>query len=41
MAKYFYEEVSGKLTDLPAGARVTDVVIWETDTAMAKYRPGA
>ena len=41
MAKYFYDEVSGQLRDLPAGARVTDVVIWETDTAMAKYRPGS
>jgi 6-pyruvoyltetrahydropterin/6-carboxytetrahydropterin synthase len=40
MAKYFYDEVSGNLKDLPAGARVTDVVIWETDTAMAKYSPG-
>jgi 6-pyruvoyltetrahydropterin/6-carboxytetrahydropterin synthase len=41
MAKYFYDEVSGQLTGLPAGARVTDVVVWETDTAMAKYCPEA
>jgi 6-pyruvoyltetrahydropterin/6-carboxytetrahydropterin synthase len=41
MAKYFYDEVSGQLKGLPAGARVTDVVIWETDTAMAKYHPGS
>jgi 6-pyruvoyltetrahydropterin/6-carboxytetrahydropterin synthase len=40
MAKYFYEEISGQLTGLPKGARVSDVVVWETDTAMAKYRPG-
>lgn len=40
MAKYFYDEVTGKLKDLPLGARVTDVVVWETDTAMAKYCPG-
>ena len=40
MAKYFFDEISGNLNDLPLGARVTDVVIWETDTAMAKYRPG-
>jgi 6-pyruvoyltetrahydropterin/6-carboxytetrahydropterin synthase len=40
MAKYFYDEVSGKLKDLPPGAKVTDVIIWETDTSMAKYRPG-
>jgi 6-pyruvoyltetrahydropterin/6-carboxytetrahydropterin synthase len=41
MAKYFYDEVSGKLMGLPPGARVTDVVVWETDTAMARYRPGS
>lgn len=39
MAKYFYDELSGKLGDLPPGARVSDVIVWETDTAMAKYRP--
>ena len=37
MAKYFYEQVAGKLTGMPAGAGVKDVVIWETDTAMARY----
>jgi 6-pyruvoyltetrahydropterin/6-carboxytetrahydropterin synthase len=41
MAKYFYDEVTGQLTELPGGARVTDIVIWETDTARARYRPGA
>jgi 6-pyruvoyltetrahydropterin/6-carboxytetrahydropterin synthase len=41
MAKYFYDQISGNLKDLPPGARVSDVVVWETDTAMAKYRPGA
>jgi 6-pyruvoyltetrahydropterin/6-carboxytetrahydropterin synthase len=41
MAKYFYDEVSGKLMGLPPGAKVTDVVVWETDTAMARYRPGS
>ena len=40
MAKYFYDEVSRGLKALPAGARITDVVIWETDTASAQYRPG-
>ncbi|HTZ46901.1 MAG TPA: 6-carboxytetrahydropterin synthase QueD [Verrucomicrobiae bacterium] len=40
MAKYFYEEISGNLKGLPPGARVSNVVVWETDTAMAKYRPG-
>jgi 6-pyruvoyltetrahydropterin/6-carboxytetrahydropterin synthase len=40
MAKYFYDQVSGELKGLPPGARVTDVIVWETDTAMAKYCPG-
>jgi 6-pyruvoyltetrahydropterin/6-carboxytetrahydropterin synthase len=39
MAKYFYDELAGKLKDLPPGAKVSDVIVWETDTAMAKYRP--
>jgi 6-pyruvoyltetrahydropterin/6-carboxytetrahydropterin synthase len=41
IAKYFYDEISGQLKGLPPGARVSDVVVWETDTAMAKYRPSA
>ena len=40
MAKYFYDVVSGQLKGLPPGVRVTDEVVRETDTAMAKYRPG-
>jgi 6-pyruvoyltetrahydropterin/6-carboxytetrahydropterin synthase len=39
MAKYFYDEVTRQLTDLPAGARVTDTIVWETDTTSAQYRP--
>jgi 6-pyruvoyltetrahydropterin/6-carboxytetrahydropterin synthase len=39
MAKYFYDEVTSQLKRLPDGARVTDIVIWETDTASARYRP--
>jgi len=39
MAKYFYDEVTGQLKGLPGGAHVTDIVIWETDTASARYRP--
>jgi 6-pyruvoyltetrahydropterin/6-carboxytetrahydropterin synthase len=41
MAKYFYDEVSRKLKDLPPGAKVIDVIVWETDTSMAKYSPGS
>ena len=41
IAKYFYDEVGGELKGLPPGTRLSDVVVWETDTAMAKYRPSA
>src|ERR1700730_3916837 len=41
LAKYFYEEVISKGKELQQGARVTDAVIWETDTAFARYRPAA
>lgn len=41
LAKYFYDEVSRELKELPAGARITDIVVWETDTASARYRPEA
>ncbi|MBZ5701391.1 MAG: 6-carboxytetrahydropterin synthase QueD [Acidobacteriia bacterium] len=41
MAKYFYDEIAGKLTQMPAGARITDITVWETDTSVARYRPGA
>jgi 6-pyruvoyltetrahydropterin/6-carboxytetrahydropterin synthase len=41
MAKYFYDQVSDKLTNLPPGARIRDVVVWETDTSMAKYHPAS
>jgi 6-pyruvoyltetrahydropterin/6-carboxytetrahydropterin synthase len=41
LAKYFYDEVARKLTGLPDGARISDTVVWETDTSRAQYRPGA
>jgi 6-pyruvoyltetrahydropterin/6-carboxytetrahydropterin synthase len=42
MAKYFYDEISAGLA--PGGVRVggvhiSEVKIWETDTASATYRP--
>ena len=40
LAKYFYDETHRQLTALPAGAGITEVTIWETDTASAQYRPG-
>jgi 6-pyruvoyltetrahydropterin/6-carboxytetrahydropterin synthase len=41
VAKYFYDQVNRQLTNLPPGARITDVIVWETDTSRAQYRPGA
>ena len=41
VARYFYEQVNRQLTNLPPGARITDVIVWETDTSRAQYRPGA
>lgn len=40
MAKYFFEELSQQLKGIPPGAMVKDVVIWETDTARARYWAG-
>jgi hypothetical protein len=37
LAKYFFEEVSGGLKALPARTAVKEVILWETDTAYAKY----
>jgi 6-pyruvoyltetrahydropterin/6-carboxytetrahydropterin synthase len=39
LAKYFYDEMQRGLKDLPPGARITDAIIWETDTSQAKYSP--
>jgi 6-pyruvoyltetrahydropterin/6-carboxytetrahydropterin synthase len=39
LAKYFYDEVTRLLRGLPPGAHVTDVILWETDTSRAQYRP--
>jgi 6-pyruvoyltetrahydropterin/6-carboxytetrahydropterin synthase len=39
LAKYFYDNLTNQLTGLPPGAKLKDVVIWETDTAMARYKP--
>jgi 6-pyruvoyltetrahydropterin/6-carboxytetrahydropterin synthase len=39
LAKYFYDEMQRGLKDLPPGARITDAIIWETDTSQAKYVP--
>lgn len=41
LAKYFYDEIIGQLKGLPPGAKITEITVWETDTASAQYRPGA
>jgi len=41
VAKYFYDEITKRLPDMPPGAKVSDVVLWETDTSRAQYRPGS
>ena len=37
MAKYFYDEISAGLGE--GSIRVSEVKLWETDTASATYRP--
>jgi 6-pyruvoyltetrahydropterin/6-carboxytetrahydropterin synthase len=39
LAKYFHDETQRQLTGLPAGAAITEVTVWETDTARAQFRP--
>src|SRR5277367_456622 len=36
LAKYFYDETLHQLKDLPLGARITDIIVWETDTSRAQ-----
>jgi 6-pyruvoyltetrahydropterin/6-carboxytetrahydropterin synthase len=38
IAKYFYDEIGGKLTT-SNGARISQIKIWETDITYATYRP--
>jgi 6-pyruvoyltetrahydropterin/6-carboxytetrahydropterin synthase len=39
LAKYFYDETARRLKELPPGAKITEITVWETDTASAQYRP--
>ncbi|MDP9113799.1 MAG: 6-carboxytetrahydropterin synthase QueD [Acidobacteriota bacterium] len=39
IAKYFYQEMMGKLEDTPVPVRISEVKIWETDIQSATYRP--
>jgi 6-pyruvoyltetrahydropterin/6-carboxytetrahydropterin synthase len=40
MARYIYDEIGGELSSR-AGVRVAWIRLWETDTASARYWPGA
>ncbi len=41
LARYFYQETSGKLRSVANGrVRVKDVIVWETDTTTARYFEG-
>ena len=39
LAKYFYDETTLRMSGVPAGARITSITIWETDTTSATYWP--
>jgi 6-pyruvoyltetrahydropterin/6-carboxytetrahydropterin synthase len=39
IAKYFYDETAREISELPAGAKITSITIWETDTSSATYCP--
>lgn len=41
LAKFFYDETRSGLRDLPEGAGITEVIVWETDTSSARFIPGA
>jgi 6-pyruvoyltetrahydropterin/6-carboxytetrahydropterin synthase len=40
LAKYFYEQTERGLSDLAEGASISEVIVWETDTSSARFRPG-
>ncbi len=39
LAKYFYDEASRQMRQLPNGARIASITVWETDTTAATYWP--
>lgn len=39
VAKYFYDQAATQIAELPAGARITAVTVWETDVTSATYWP--
>ncbi len=39
IAEYFYQQLTGKLTNTPVPVRIREIKIWETDVQSATYRP--
>ncbi len=39
IAKYFYEAASRQLRELPNGARIASITVWETDETSVTYTP--
>jgi 6-pyruvoyltetrahydropterin/6-carboxytetrahydropterin synthase len=39
IAEYFYQQMTGKLTEAPVPVRIREVKIWETEIQSATYRP--
>ena len=39
MAKFFYDEVSDKVSGVPNAPRIASVTVWETDETSATYTP--
>ena len=39
IAEYFYQQLTGKLTETPVPVRIREVKIWETEIQSATYRP--
>ncbi len=39
IAKYFYQQMTGRLAETPVPVRIREVKIWETEIQSATYRP--
>ena len=39
IAEYFYQQMAGRLTDIPVPVHIREVKIWETEIQSATYRP--
>jgi 6-pyruvoyltetrahydropterin/6-carboxytetrahydropterin synthase len=39
IARYIYDEASKQMRQMPSGASIASITVWETDTTSATYRP--